>query len=74
MDVGNPAGSVNIGAQIVREYVDRDPYAGAYTITPSDEEQILDTKNFRMTDNITVKAVPSTYGHISWNGQHLSVY
>ena len=44
-----------------------------YTITPGDEEQVLITKNLRMTDNITVKAVPSNYGKIDWNGQYLVV-
>lgn len=37
---------------------DIENYKGEYTVTPSEEEQILVTKNKRMTDNVTVEAVP----------------
>ena len=37
---------------------DIESYKGEYTVTPSLEEQILVTKNKRMTDNVTVEAVP----------------
>lgn len=37
---------------------DIENYKGEYTVTPSEEEQILVTQNKRMTENVTVKAVP----------------
>jgi hypothetical protein len=37
---------------------DIENYKGAYTVTPSSEDQILVTKNKRMIDNVTVEAVP----------------
>lgn len=37
---------------------DIENYKGEYTVTPSAEEQILVTKNKRMTENVTVKAIP----------------
>ena len=73
IEANSPAMGIGIGNPVARDYVDRDPYTGEYTITPSDEEQVLVTKNLRMTDNITVKAVPSNYGKIDWNGQYLVV-
>lgn len=68
-----PAATIFAGSQIVREYVDRNPYTGDYSITPSDGEQVLLTKNLRMTDNITVGPIPSNYGLITWNGSTLTV-
>ena len=64
---------VTTGEPIARDYVERDPYTGDYTITPSAAEQVILTKNLRMTDNITVEAIPSNYGLITWNGSTLTV-
>lgn len=48
-------------------------YEGTYTVTPSGSEQILNTKNMRMTDNITVEPIPNNYGLITWNGSYITV-
>ena len=64
---------ISIGDPITRDYVERDPYTGDYTITPSDETQTLITKNLRMTDNIVINPIPSNYGRVDWNGQYLTV-
>lgn len=70
----NPATmGVSFGNPIARDFVERDPYMGSYTVTPSAEAQILETNNLRMTDNITVNPVPSNYGLITWNGSFLTV-
>lgn len=61
------------GRPIARDVVERDPYIGAYAVTPSSEEQVLNTKDLRMTANIVVKPVPSNYGLITWNGSFLTV-
>lgn len=68
-------GSVNVGFgnPVARDLVERDPYTGEYSVTPGDEEITLQTNSLRMTDNITVRAVPSNYGKISWNGSFLTV-
>lgn len=71
--IKSPSLSVDFGEQIAREYVEREPYTGAYTIIPSSEAQVLTTKNLRMTDNITVGPIPSNYGLITWNGSTLTV-
>lgn len=64
---------IGFSPPIAREYVDRDPYTGNYTIAPGTEEQVLSTKNLWMTDNITIEAIPQNYGLITWNGTVLTV-
>lgn len=41
--------------------IDMDTYDGETTVTPSDEEQILETANKALLRNITVEAVPDSY-------------
>ena len=64
---------VSFGKEIARDYVERDPYMGAYTVTPGDETITLDTQNLRMTDNVTINPVPSNYGRITYNGSVITV-
>lgn len=73
--VSTKPGSMGITLQdpIARDYVERDPYTGDYTITPGAEAVVLNTVNKRMTDNVTVNPVPSNYGLITWNGTVLTV-
>lgn len=73
VEITQPSMGVSTGTPIARDYVERDPYDGEYTITPTSETQILETKNFRMTDNIVVGAIPQNYGLITWNGSTLTV-
>ena len=68
-----PALGTSTGSPIARDYVERDPYTGEYTVTPSAEAQILLTNNFRMTDNITIEPIPNNYGLITWDGATLMV-
>lgn len=49
-------------------------YDGEYTITPSDEVQILPTNSRLLKKNIVIEPIPSNYGHISWNGSVLTVW
>lgn len=61
------------GTPVARDYVERPAYEGATEITPSETEQILQTKNFRMTENITVNPIPPNYGLITWDGSTITV-
>jgi len=57
--IGSQTVGISTGAQIVREYVDAEVYDGEYTVTPqAHEEQVLETRNKRMTDDVTVLRVP----------------
>lgn len=49
---------VAFGTPVVKEYVDAPAYAGEYTVTPAEYEQVLETQGKRMTDNVTVAEVP----------------
>lgn len=70
----NPATmGIGLGTPIARDYVERDPYTGDYTVTPSAEEQVLHTQHLRMTDDIVVEAIPQNYGLITWNGSVITV-
>lgn len=73
VNVGNNGVSASLGQPVAREYVERPPYTGETTVTPSSETQILQTKNFRMTENVTINPIPSNYGLIGWNGSILTV-
>ena len=61
------------GTPVARDYVERPAYEGATEITPSEETQVLQTNNFRMTENITVNPIPSNYGLITWDGSTITV-
>ena len=67
--------SSNIGLGIETEIVASvaSEYEGPYTVTPSKSAQTLQTKNFRMTDNIVVNPIPNNYGLITWNGSIITV-
>lgn len=73
VEIAQPSIGVSTGTPVARDYVDRDPYVGEYTITPSTETQIIEAKNLWMTDNVVVKAIPQNYGLITWNGSTLTV-
>ena len=64
---------VSFGNPIARDLVERPAYEGDYTVTPSAETQTLDTRNLRMTDNITINPIPNNYGLITWNGSTITV-
>lgn len=64
---------VLMGSPVAREYVERPAYEGAVFVTPSADLQVLQTKDLRMTENITVNPIPQNYGLITWNGSTITV-
>lgn len=69
----NTQANISTSSQITRDFVDRDPYTGAYEVTPSGETQTLETENKRMTGNVTINPIPNNYGLITWNGSIITV-
>lgn len=69
----NTQANISTSSQITRDFVDRDPYMGAYEVTPSGETQTLETENKRMTGNVTINPIPNNYGLITWNGSIITV-
>lgn len=48
-------------------------YTGDYTVTPTNQTQILQTSELYMLDNITINPIPNNYGLITWDGAVLTV-
>ena len=48
-------------------------WSGETEFTPAQEEQIIPTAGFLMSENIIIKPIPNSYGLISWNGSVLTV-
>lgn len=61
------------GKLSIPERVTPTAYEGPTTVTPTQEQQILRTRDFYMNDNIIVEPIPNNYGLISWNGAVLTV-
>lgn len=53
--------------------VDADIYRGSYEVTPTDQDQTLNTEGLMMSDNLVVKKIPTNYGKVSYNGSYLTV-
>ena len=68
-----PSFQTTTGTPVAREYVERPVYEGETEVTPSIVAQVLQTNNFRMTDNITINPIPSNYGLITWDGSTITV-
>lgn len=54
-------------------YIDVDIYDGGYVFTPAEEEQVIQTTNKTLTQDIIINPIPSNYGKITWNGSTLTV-
>lgn len=74
-------GDMSLVLQMDGEYgnyikvVDRDApiYTGAVEVTPTQQQQILETADKLMLSNVTINPIPSNYGLITWNGSTLTV-
>ena len=73
VSIGGETLGISTGTPVVREIIERDPYEGAYEVTPSAEAQTLFTKNLRMVDDVVIKPIPNNYGLITWNGTVITV-
>ena len=69
---GGISGGSAIGARIEKGG-GASPYSGDYTVTPSAQAQTLETGGHVLLSNITVEAIPSNYGLITWNGSVITV-
>lgn len=48
-------------------------YRNQTVVIPTEEDQVLSTKNKVVSDDIIVKAIPSNYGRVSYNGSTLRI-
>ncbi len=61
-----------IGGVVIRD-VPWPVYDGPTEITPGAEAQVVQTDGYLMQGDITVAAIPSNYGLITWDGTKLTV-
>lgn len=48
-------------------------YTGPTSVTPSADQQVLQTEGLMLPENIIINPIPSNYGLITWNGSTLTV-
>lgn len=58
---------------IVGTAEERETYEGPYELTPGAVDQVLETENRILLQNILVHAIPQNYGLITWDGVKLTV-
>ena len=62
------------GVMTIPQVMEAETYDGAYEVTPqARSDVILDTSGKLMTDEVIIKAIPSNYGLITWDGFTLTV-
>lgn len=49
------------------------PYAGPYEVIPSNVAQVLPIGGRKATRDVSIAAIPSNYGLITWDGSTLTV-
>ena len=59
VSVSDTGVSASTGTPVVK--VDPPTYEGSYTVTPSEQQQTLETEGLKMANDVTVEAVPSDY-------------
>ena len=61
---------------IITKVVERDlpVYTGDTEITPSEEEQVLNTADKVVIRNIVINPIPENYGRLLYSGNTLTVY
>lgn len=60
------------GIQPITTYVGGEEYSGEYVMTPKVREQIMQTKDKVMTDDVTIKSIP--FFDVSNNSGGTTVY
>lgn len=66
-------GSISVGVDTTITAAINEHYSGPYVAVPSSEPQTLPTNGMVMDDDISIGAIPSNYGLITWNGSILTV-
>ena len=61
---GKLTGSVSVGTAIK---IEPEQYEGVYEIMPTEEEQVLETKDKLLKENVVVAAIPKEYGRVTYN-------
>lgn len=65
--------NVEIANPIIKEYINVEPYMGNYTVTPTEETQVLPTSAKQMIEDLIIEPIPLNYGRITWNGRIITI-
>ena len=71
--VATDQATLTVGIGAAYEITGGETYHGAYTVTPSQETQILETNGLLMNGNVTIEPIPQNYGLVTWNGSVLTI-
>lgn len=61
--------SLHVGGEVYSP----DIYRGEYEVTPSQSEQVLETADKLLRENVVVAPIPYYYGLITYNGSIITV-
>ncbi len=61
------------GTLVIPEEVLPDRYDGAYTVTPSGQQQRLQTEGLMMRGDVIIEPVPQNYGLVTWDGIKITI-
>lgn len=70
---GDVQAGVSLGQTVIQFVGETNPYTGEYSISPSESEQVLMTKNKYLINNLIINPIPNNYGKITWDGSVLTV-
>ena len=62
------AAALSVGGEVYSP----DIYRGEYEVTPSQSEQVLETANKLLRENVVVAPIPCYYGLITYNGSTIT--
>ena len=69
--IGRVNGGNGIGATVDKAV---EPlYEGAYSVTPSNQRQVLPSAHHSLLNDIVIEPIPSNYGLITYNGSVITV-
>lgn len=66
------AAALSVGGEVYGGNIQ--PYEDDYIVTPSEQEQTLETSGKRLAQNVIVEPIPSNYGRISYSGSVITVW
>lgn len=73
LEVASSVETFALGLATAIQVVTGEHYSGAVEVVPGDEDVVLETAGLFVDDQITVRAVPSNYGLITWDGRTITV-
>ena len=73
-NVSLEVGGVDVQAlEVGAAVIETPPYQGEYSVTPTNTAQTLSTAGCALRGDITIEAIPSNYGLITYNGSIITV-